>query len=122
MSDFPFNVKLQLSQWMTKSVHGQESIGFDIGGPVTIVKALEDKIAKNENIGDYVVGRVVEKTMFSPHILIEGDKLPEELCTTETLATLKFGTVYNIYISFQTEDEATMFQLSNASSVSIDFR
>ena len=121
-SVFEFSVKLLPNQWFTRTIHGDVSCGFDVGGAVELIPALASKVERNENLGEYQVSRIVEKAMFAPRILQKGQKVPDDLATSEGLSSLKFGTTYNIYISFKTEEEAALFSLSNSTNVSIDFR
>lgn len=115
-----FAVKLTSSQWTT--INNGERAGYDTGGPLHLVGDIFAAIKENDNFKSFVVGRRATRTMFVPEILIEGEMLPEYMTTAQRIGRLGLGPQYDMFISFSSKEEATLFKLSFRGDVNVGFQ
>jgi len=121
ISAHTFHVKLTPHQWLTPAGGQQTNPGYDKGGELTLIREIDESIRETESFTSYVVSRRASRTMFSPEILAEGDALPEYMCTEHRLGGLGLGPQYDMYVSFTTKEQATMFKLSFRGDVGVGF-
>lgn len=119
-SEFKHRVKLTSHQWSTINQNGEKP-GYDLGGPLHLVRGIFDSIKSNESFNAFTLERRATKTMFFPEILVKDEPLPEHLTTAQAVQGLSMGPQYDIFISFATKEEMTLFKLSFSGNVNVGF-
>lgn len=116
-----FHVKLGANQWTTVNPDGVERPAHDLGGDVTLINEIARSIKENENFHAFKVARRATRTFFLPQIVVREEVLPEELCTEKTIQALSLGPQYDIFVSFGSKEEVTLFKLSFRDGVNVGF-
>lgn len=111
-----FHVKLTAHQWSTA---GQT--GYEKGGPVVLVDDIDQTLRTSGSYKSFVVARRATRTLFAPEILAKHDILSEVLCTPQRIAGLGLGPHYDMFVSFTSKEEATLFKLSFRGDVGVGF-
>lgn len=119
--DFNFRVKLTSQQWTTNSERGEQP-GYDFGGPVHLVKDIFRAIQADETFKAFHLERRATRTMFIPEITINGEVLPDTLTSEQNIRGLALGPQYDMFISFNTKEEMTMFKLTFSGGVGVGFQ
>ncbi len=118
---FEFRVKLGTTMWTCVHADGQDRQGQDHGGEVNVIREIAHAMAGNENFNAYRVDRRAVKTFFTPQIVVRDETLPETLTDGKTIQSLALGPQYDIFISFGTKEEMTMFKLSFRDGVNVGY-
>jgi hypothetical protein len=118
--NFKFRVKLSPTQWFTPG--SPREPGHDLGGEVSIVKDIANAVAENETFQAYTVERRATRTFFVPEIVIRDEIIPEHYTGEVTIQQLALGPQYDMFISFGSKAEATLFNLTfRGGGVSVGF-
>lgn len=114
---FGVHVKLSASQWVTEG--GQP--GYDKGGKLNLIEPIFKAIKEHGSFNEFIVARRAVNTMFLPEIVLANEILPDHMTTAAAIGAIGQGTQYDMYISFKTKDEATLFKLTFRGGVDIGF-
>lgn len=113
---FKHRVKLSSSQWTTINKNGERP-GYDHGGPLHLVGDIFKEMKSNESFKAFSVERRATRTMFVPEIIVKDEPLPAHMITEQGIAALAQGPQYDMFISFDSKDEAALFKLSFSGGV-----
>lgn len=116
-----FRVKLSPQQWTTVNAQGERP-GYDHGGDVGLIGDIFNAVRQNENFSCFSVDRRASKTTFLPEIIVKDEVLPEHMTTPKAIQALGLGTQYDVYISFPSKEEMTLFKLSFSGGVNVGFQ
>lgn len=119
--NFGFHIRLGTTMWTSVHADGQDRSGQDEGGEIAFIREIAEAIKDNENFNAYVVSRRATKTFFTPEIVVNGEALPESLVDPKSIRALALGPQYDIFVSFATKEEMTMFKLSFRDGVNLGY-
>ena len=120
-AEFTFHVKLGPNQWTSVHPDGVDRPAHDMGGEINFVSDIVRAIKENENFKGFQVARRATRTFFLPEIVVKDEVLPEHLCMEKTIQALALGPQYDIFVSFATKEEVTLFKLSFRDGVNVGF-
>lgn len=120
-ADFVFHVKLGPNQWTTVHPDGVDRPAHDMGGEITLISEIANSIKENENFKGFQVARRATRTFFLPQIVVKDEVLPAELSTEKAIQALALGPQYDVFVSFATKEEVTLFKLSFRDGVNVGF-
>jgi hypothetical protein len=117
---FGFHVKLDNSLWATSNM-GRPHSGYDHGGEIIPNPGMLSGIEKNKLFNAFIVTRRAVAPIFTSDIILEEEILPDELTVQDVISTIGLGTQYDMFISFATQSEATIFSMSFSNGVDVGF-
>lgn len=118
--NYKYRVKLAASQWFTPD--SPREPGRDLGGTVTLAKDIVASLQENETFNGFTVERRATRTFFLPAIVVRDEPIPEEMTNEVAIQSLALGPQYDMFISFASKPEATLFNLTfRGGGVSVGF-
>lgn len=123
-SDFTFHVPLTENHWYTVNPDDPNRIrsGYDFGGEVLLHPKIVQGIKTQEAFsGNFKIARRASKSIFGANIIVKNEVLPAHLISPEMIGSLARGIQYDVFISFNTKDEALLFKLCFPDNFDVDF-